>query len=78
LKNFKNRQNSLYDTTEFFALDGFSGFADKIFYEPQENIMEKGKVVKTSPTIYWNDIFTIYSGNKKVSPWFISPSIKNF
>lgn len=75
-KILKNRQNMLYDTTEFFALDGFEGFSDKIFYEPQEDIMEKGKIVKTAPAVYWNDIFTIFSGNRKISPWFISPSIK--
>jgi hypothetical protein len=75
-KILKNRQDMLYDTTEFFALDGFDGFADKIFYEPQEEVREKGKVLKAAETIYWNDIFTIFSGNKKISPWFISPSIK--
>lgn len=75
-KILKSRQNILYDTTEFLSLKGFEGFGDKIFYEPQEDIMEKGKVVKTSPTIYWTDIVTIWSGKKTISPWFISSSIK--
>lgn len=72
----KNRQDRLYDVTEFLSLDGFKEFGDKIFYEPQEDIVEKGKTTKTVQTIYWTDIFTTYSGNKKINPWLISSSLK--
>ncbi|MFC1843132.1 hypothetical protein ACFLYU_05745, partial [Candidatus Dependentiae bacterium] len=75
-KILKSRQNRLYDPTEFLKLDGFVGFGNKVFYKPQETIMEKGKVVKTKATVYWTDIFTIWSGSKKISPWLVSPSIK--
>jgi len=72
-KIYKNRQNKLYDTTEFLRLKGFEGFADKVFYTPY---LEKGRKIREKPTVYWTDIFTIFSGSKQISSWFISPSIK--
>ena len=73
-KILKNRQNRLYDTTEFLDQKGFESFADKVFYEPIE--MKKGVTKKPKPNIYWTDMFTIWSGAKKISPWFISTSLK--
>lgn len=75
-KVLKNRQNLIFDVTEFMRLDAFSGFIDRIFYSPVEKITEKGKTTTTLATIYWTDIFTISSGNNKINPWFISPSLK--
>ena len=73
-KILKSRQNRLYDTTEFLDQKGFESFADKVFYEPIE--MKKGVTKKPKPNIYWTDMFTIWSGAKKISPWFISTSLK--
>jgi len=76
-KILKNRQNKLYDLTEFCAIKEFDVFQDKVFYEPSVGSMERGKVVnKQKPTIFWTDIFTIWSGVKKINPWFISPSMQ--
>ena len=73
-KNLKNRQNKLYDVTEFLGQEGFESFSDKVFFEPIE--IKKGAAKKTNPTIYWTDMFTIWSGAQKINPWFISTSLK--
>lgn len=81
-KILKSRQNELYDTTEFFSMDSFfdgnqaTEMVDKIFYEPQEQYTQGGRIIKTVQSIYWTDIFTVHSRIKKISPYFISPSIK--
>jgi len=76
-KILKNRQNKLYDLTEFCTIKEFDVFRGKLFYEPAMGSMKKGSVIgKQEPTIYWTDIFTIWSGLKKISPWFISPSLQ--
>ena len=73
-KILKNRQNKLYDITEFFDQKGFKGFSNNVFYKPIE--IKKGAMVKQKPSVYWTDMFTIWSGSKKISPWFISISLQ--
>jgi len=76
-KILKNRQNKLYDPTEFFSIKEFEVFQNKVFYEPAIGSMGKEKGAnKQKQTIYWTDIFTIWSGLKTINPWFVSPSIK--
>jgi len=69
----KNRQNRLYDTTEFLGIKEFEVFEDKVFkavpYETKKGENKKGE------TVYWTDIFTLWSGDDKVNPWFLSDSI---
>ena len=53
-------------------IEGFKGFNDKIFYEPPE---KNGS--KESKTIYLTDVFTVWSGKKKVQPWLFSEGLRN-
>jgi len=70
----KNRQNRLYDTTEFFGMKDFDFPAESIFNQPPLEI--KGGKKETVKNIYWTDIFTLWSGYKKINPWLLSNSIK--
>jgi len=70
---YKNRQNKLYDTTEFFKFKEFAVFQDHFVNVLASAKTERGKKKKN---IYWTDIFTIWSGKKNISPWFITDSIK--
>jgi len=71
----KNRQNRLYDTTEFFGIKNFDFPAENVFYQPTLEI--KGKKGKVGKNIYWTDVFTLWSGYKTINPWLLSNSMKN-
>jgi len=75
----KNRQNRLYDPTEFLNLKGFEAFKDIVFFRPFDFVNSKNEEKDEAGIrrdIYWTDIFTVWSGTNKVNPWLFSNSIK--
>jgi len=74
----KNRQNSLYDPTEFLSIKEFEVFQDAVFYEPYnvDKIKNNEVTGAKKEKVYWMDIFTIWSGSRDINPWFFSNSMK--
>jgi hypothetical protein len=73
-KFLKEREYPLEDVTELLAIKEFEWFATRLFYEPASSkpIAEK----KTTSALFLTDIFTVWSKNISIEPWFLTPSIK--
>lgn len=69
-KFLKERQSKIRDVTELLTAKEFEPFKDRMFYEPAEQKTGEGK-----EALFLTDLFTIWSQNPKVDPWFFSPSL---
>mgnify|MGYP000949842878 CR=1 FL=1 len=69
--NFKERDSRLRDVTELITIKAFESFKLRIFYD--ENAVTKSG--KEGAPLYLTDIFTIWSTQRGIDPWLISPSI---
>jgi len=74
-KFLKARQTKLQDVTELLTIKEFESFRDNIFYQP-DDAQVTDETGKLKQTIYLQDIFTLWSFQKELDPWFLSHSHK--
>lgn len=63
-KFMKSRQYALNDATELLLIKEFAQFGDAQFYDPSDKAKK----------IYLTDLFTVWTGNRRVNPWLLSAS----
>lgn len=68
---FKKRDSRLRDVTELITIQAFEPFKLRIFYDPDAS-SSNGKKDKA---LYLTDIFTIWSTQRGLDPWLLSPSV---
>jgi hypothetical protein len=66
-KKFKERGYIFNDVSELLVIQEYKKFAAHLFYGESEKKEEE-------PTLYLTDIFTIWTGKQKLSPWLFSSS----
>ncbi len=64
-KFIKERGYLINDVTELVLIKEYKKFAEHLFYEQSVN-------QKKEPVLYLTDLFTIWTGNKKINPWLLS------
>jgi hypothetical protein len=64
----KKRGYPLNDVSELLAIEGFEGFKDSLWYDPDV------KDEKKQP-LYLYDLFTVYTPHSSLDPWTLSPSV---
>ena len=64
-KFIKERGYVINDITELLMIQEYKKFAEHVFYEPSGE-------QKKEPALYLTDIFTIWTGKKKINPWLLS------
>lgn len=70
----KNRTTPLEDITELLLIPEFAWFKAHVFFEPLSSQMLQEK--KENKMLYLSDIFTIWSKDAMLEPWFLSSSLQ--
>lgn len=68
---FKQRDSRLRDVTELITIKALEPFKLRIFYDPDASSGED----KKNKALYLTDIFTIWSTQRGIDPWLLSPSV---